>query len=90
MDENGECNYVYEGGDEEEGGDAPSAIEYLDEEARAELAAHEAEDARASGIDLHRALSMLPASALVAAASAVPRGDICRPRPPPRSAMPPE
>eukprot|EP00973_Karenia_brevis_P052064 7231465-Karenia_brevis.AAC.1 len=87
VDENGEFNYVYE---EEEGGEAEdnaaaSSTDYLDESARAELAAYEEEDSRTSGLDVHRALSMSPASDFVAAASAVPKGDACRPTSPPRS-----
>eukprot|EP00973_Karenia_brevis_P060031 8352784-Karenia_brevis.AAC.1 len=73
IDEDGEFKYVYE---DEEGGEADASPgDYLDDAARAELAAHEEEDSRASGIDIHRALSMIPASAFVAAASAVPKGD---------------
>eukprot|EP00973_Karenia_brevis_P033854 4671066-Karenia_brevis.AAC.1 len=88
IDENGEFKYVYEDDEGVEVDASPN--DYLDEAACAELAAHEEEDSRASGIDLHRALSTIPASALVAAASAVPKGDACRPSSTPRSAVPPE
>eukprot|EP00973_Karenia_brevis_P072679 10095818-Karenia_brevis.AAC.1 len=72
-------------GGEAEDNTAAASTDYLDESARAELAAYEEEDSRASGLDVHRALSMIPASAFVAAASAVPKGDACRPTSPPRS-----